>query len=44
VLQGRDQTGISAALAAEDRAAISQILADTAPRFATPLGLKTARR
>jgi len=44
VLQGRDQTGISAKLAADDRAAISQILADTLPRFASPLGLKTARR
>ncbi len=44
VLQGRDQTGISAKLATEDRAAISQILADTLPRFATPLGLKTAKR
>jgi hypothetical protein len=44
VLQGRDQTGISARLSAEDRAAISQILADTLPRFAAPLGLKSAKR
>lgn len=44
VLQGRDQTGIGANLAAEDRAAISQILAETLPRFAAPLGIKTARR
>lgn len=40
VLQGRDQTGISAKLAADDRAAVSQILAQTLPRFASPLGLK----
>jgi hypothetical protein len=44
VLQGRDQTGISASLSTEDRAAISQILADTLPRFAAPLGLKSAKR
>jgi hypothetical protein len=44
VLQGRDQTGISARLSTEDRAAISQILADTLPRFAAPLGLKSAKR
>jgi hypothetical protein len=44
VLQGRDQSGISASLAAEDRTAISQILAATLPRFAAPLGLKVAPR
>jgi hypothetical protein len=44
VLQGRDQTGISAKLTDEERASISQILADTAPRFAAPLGLKPAKR
>jgi hypothetical protein len=44
VLLGRDQTGIAAKLAPEDRAAISQILADTLPRFAAPLGLKATRR
>jgi hypothetical protein len=44
VLQGRDQTGISAKLDAADRAAISQILAATLPRFAAPLGVKVAAR
>ena len=42
VLQGRDQTGIGATLSAEDRTSVSQILAETLPRFAAPLGLKTA--
>ncbi|MBK6672615.1 MAG: hypothetical protein IPG49_03715 [Proteobacteria bacterium] len=44
VVLGRDQSGIAAKLAPEDRAAIGQILADTLPRFAAPLGLKTAKR
>jgi hypothetical protein len=34
VLEGRDQTGISAALPADERRAIRQILAATLPRFA----------
>ena len=38
ILQGRDKTGISAKLDASQRAAISQILADTLPRFAKALG------
>jgi hypothetical protein len=44
VVLGRDQSGIAAKLAPEDRAAIGQILADTLPRFAAPLGLKSAKR
>lgn len=44
VLQARDETGIGAALAPEDREAISQILAQTLPRFAAPLGLAAAPR
>jgi hypothetical protein len=44
VLLGRDQTGIAAKLAPEDRAAIGQILADTLPRFAAPLGLRVTKR
>jgi hypothetical protein len=44
VVLGRDPSGIAAKLAPEDRAAIGQILADTLPRFAAPLGLKTAKR
>jgi hypothetical protein len=38
VLQGRDRSGISDTLDAGDRAAISQILVSTLPRFATLLG------
>jgi hypothetical protein len=37
VLQGRDNTGLSARISAEDRAAISQILTDTKPRLASRL-------
>jgi hypothetical protein len=38
VLQGRDTTGISAKLDAEEREAIGQILAATLPRFSSRLG------
>jgi hypothetical protein len=34
VLQGRDTTGLGAKLSADDRTAISQILAETKPRYA----------
>ena len=45
VLRGSDHTGIGAKLTAEDRTAISQILAQTVPRFARSLGNKaTAAR
>jgi hypothetical protein len=44
VLQGSDRSGISERLNAADRAAISQILAETVPRFAAPLGRKVAAR
>ena len=44
VLQGRDASGISAKLSPEERTAISEILGATLPRFAAPLGIKTARR
>jgi hypothetical protein len=37
VLQGRDTTGLSARISAADRAAITQILIDTAPRLASRL-------
>jgi hypothetical protein len=43
VLQGRDQSGISATLAREDRAAASQILAATLPRFRASLLGRGAR-
>jgi hypothetical protein len=42
VLQGRDKSGIADRLGAEDRAAISQILVATLPRFAAPLGRRPA--
>ena len=44
VLQGRDKTGISGRLEATDRAEISQILAETLPRFATKLKPAVASR
>jgi hypothetical protein len=44
VLQGRDTTGLSDKLSAEDRAAIGGILAATLPRFAAPLGQRVAAR
>jgi hypothetical protein len=40
-LQGRDAV-LASKLSAADRTAISQILADTLPRFAKPLGVPPA--
>jgi hypothetical protein len=42
VLRGNDPAGIGAKISAEDRAAISQILADTLPRFSRAPGAKAA--
>ena len=44
VLQGRDQTGLSASLDPAERAVISRILVDTLPRFASRLGAGVASR
>jgi hypothetical protein len=44
VLQGRDKSGLSARISADDRAAISRILVETLPRFAVPLGRRVAAR
>lgn len=38
VLQGRDKTGLSARIGAEDRVMVGRILAETLPRFAATLG------